>query len=152
MQRHSPITKKRIGVRGENNVFTIDLPANSKRVTRIIITTKLTGDQMPVNRHFYGTSVVPGAYDDAFVNSLSNEQMESTVRVFSMTAGAGEKIYYARPSRLDGIPSFEINGASAGFGSPIAVNVVDPDTGYTEEYYLFESNDSDLGASKLYVY
>ena len=152
MERHSTITKKTISVRGENNVFTVDVPAKSKSITQIIVTTKLTGEAMPVNRHYFGVAAVPGVYDNAFVNNLGNEQMESTVKVFSLYAGVGQKIYYARPSRLDSLPSFEINGASVGFSAPIAVNVFDPETGYFEEYYLFESNDSNLEVSKLYVY
>ncbi len=153
MEKRTSIKKERIGVRGENKVFTIDVPGNAKRIIGIQFSTKLTGDNMPVNRHYFGKSVTPFVYSNSFVQGLSNEQMESTVKVFSINALVGQKIYYARPSRLDGLPSFEVNAVSTGFtliGTP--VSVTDAETGYTEDYNLFESNDSGFGQVKLYVF
>lgn len=143
---------ERVEVRGENKVFTMDVSPKAKRVVGIMISTKLTNDPMPVNRHFYGAAAVPGLYDNAFVNSLQNQQMESTVKVFALNAGALQKIFYARPARLDGLPSFEVNGQSIPFLDPQVISVTDPDTAYVEDYLLWESQDLNLGAVEFYVF
>lgn len=151
MEKRSDIHIERILTRGENRVFTVEIPNNAKEIVGIIISTKLTGDPIAVNRHYFGNAVV-GVFNNAFVQALSNEQMESTVKVFKVNAAAGEKIFYARPVRIDGFPSFEIDNVSAGFGNPTIVSITDSETGFVEDYYLFESNDSGLGQVKLFVY
>ena len=151
METRSALHIERVSTRGENRVFTVEIPHDAKEIVGIIVTTKLTGDPIAVNRHYFGTAV-PGILDNTFVQALSNEQMESSVKVFAVNAAAAEKIYYARPVRIDGLPSFEIDNVSAGFGNPTIVSVSDSETGFIEDYFLFESNDLSLGQVKLYVY
>lgn len=151
MEKRSSLHIERIETRGENKVFTVEVPSDAREIVGVIVTTKLTGNPIAVNRHYFGNAV-PGVLDNAFIQSLFNEQMESTVKVFDVNVGIGEKLFYARPVRIDGFPSFEIDNVSAGFGNPTTVSVVDSETGYTEEYYIFQSNDSAIGQVKLYVY
>lgn len=153
MEKRGRLHIERINYRGENKSFTVDVSPKARKITGIVITTKLTGDEMPVNRHFFGAAATGGVIDNAFVNALSNEQMESTVKVFEVDAtGAGIKVFYARPVRLDGLPSFEIDNQSAPFLDPVVVSVTDAETGYQEDYYVWESQDADLGELELYVY
>lgn len=67
---------------------------------------------------------------------------------FTLTAGAGQKIYYMRPARL-GAGTYVVGGFSGGF-----IERTVPYTnaaGYTEEYIIGESTNTGLGLTTVTV-
>ena len=100
------------------------------------------------NRRFWGVTTVTSGYTETDVEGLaSNELSNSKAKTFSVTAGASEYILYAYPSRL-GTATFTVGGFEGGFNSPETVSVTNA-SGYTENYYVYRSVNSNLGSTTV---
>lgn len=91
--------------------------------------------------------------DETDIHALGTDSTisNSEVRTFSVTAGAGEYIAYAWPKRTDGAPStltFWVGGFEGGFQGAKTISVTNRN-GYTEDYYLAQSSNANLGATSV---
>lgn len=98
----------------------------------------------------YGVAAV-GAGDSAFVNALPSVVLvagETRARSFTVTAGAGEYIWYAYPTRL-GTATFIIGGFEETFSVTTVART--NAAGFTENYYLCRSANAGLGLTTVTV-
>lgn len=101
------------------------------------------------NGVYYGASAMPGTLDNTFILGLKKELSGNKGRTITVTAGDGQHIWYALPSRL-GACRFAVGGFSGGFD---LVNTIDftNASGYTEAYYVYASAKTGLGETKVVV-
>lgn len=100
------------------------------------------------NRRFWGVTTVASGYTEADVEGLvNNELSNSKAKTFSVTPGASEYIIYSYPSRL-GTATFTVGGFEGGFNPPETVSVTNA-SGYTENYYVYRSVNSNLGSTTV---
>jgi len=86
---------------------------------------------------------------DTFHDSQNKEISNTRVKTFTVTAGAGEYIYYIIPSRF-GTPTFKVGGFEGGF-SLIATVSHSNCRGYTENYDVWRSDNPNLGTVTVEV-
>lgn len=112
------------------------------------------------NKTWWGAKTVPLVYDDAFIKSLTNgvssPQFDADYsRSFTVTAGAGEYIYYAVPKDYTVAPYikppyFFVGGFQGGF--VVAANdVMYTYEGNTEAYIIYKSTNANLGLTTVTV-
>ena len=101
------------------------------------------------NRIYYGALAKPTSYTDSWIKSLTGTLSNSRSKSFSVTAGTGQYIYYALPTRL-GYCSFNIDGFVGGF-EMVGTYSVTNKSGYTENYYLYKSVEENLGKTTVIV-
>jgi archaellin len=125
---------------GASRTFT--LTAEKSTITKTA-TSSITGLQ----KYFYGIGIA-GQSSEAFIEALANSALTSTrSHTVTVTAGATDKIYYAYRAAY-GIATFYIGGFEGGFNAPTTVSVTNA-FGYTENYYLFESVQPNLGLTTV---
>ena len=104
-----------------------------------------------LNGVYYGAAAAPEAYDSAFILGLKKELRGSKLPSFTVTAGAGQYIFYCLPVRF-GTCSFKVGGFDGGFslatGEPVAFENA---SGYTENYYIYKSTNANLGTTTVEV-
>ncbi len=101
-----------------------------------------------VNRRFWGVSTTASGYTEANVEALANTELSnSKANTFSVTAGAGEYIIYSYPSRL-GTATFTVGGFEGGFNTPETVSITNG-FGFTENFYVYRSINSNLGSTTV---
>jgi hypothetical protein len=83
------------------------------------------------------------------VTGLSATLSNSKNRTFTVTAGAGQYIYYVYPSRL-GTSTFTSGGFEGGFEAPVTYSVTNTN-GYTENFYFYRSTRDSLGTTTVVV-
>lgn len=97
------------------------------------------------NGVYYGVAVLPGAYDSGFILGLTKTLRNSKLPSFSVTAGAGQYIYYCLPKRL-GPCTFVFGGFVGGIDLVSTISFTNA-SGYTEDYYIYRSAQPNLGAT-----
>lgn len=102
-----------------------------------------------LNGVYYGVSAEPEAYDSAFILGLTKNLRSSKLTSISVNAGAGQYIFYCLPKRF-GTCSFTVGGFSGGF-SLVATMQFENASGYTEEYYIYKSDNAELGSTKVTI-
>lgn len=101
-------------------------------------------------RTFWGVDV-DGLSTEADIEGLANSALDNNRnRTFTVTAGAGEHIYYAIPSSY-GTPTFTIGGFEGGFVLEAAAVSVTNAEGVTQNYDLWKSVQPSLGATTVVV-
>lgn len=106
-------------------------------------TTKTTSINF-YNRIRYGAST---SYTDL---DLSNGVLSNTKgRTFTVTAGEGQYIWYILPKRL-GTCTFNAGGFDGGF-TLFATETLTNASGYSEEYYIYKSDNAALGNTEVIV-
>lgn len=110
-------------------------------------TLQLSTSSTTINRLYYGITTDTSGFNEADVEGLANSTIsnDNTQTWNSVTAGAGEYLLFAFPTRL-GIPTFFVGGFEGGFESPETVAVTNIN-GYTENYYVWRSTNANLGAT-----
>lgn len=99
---------------------------------------------------FWGVSAT-GAHNEAFIEALSNSALALTVaRTFTVTAGANQHIYYAFRSGY-GTPTFTVGGFEGGFELAAAAVSVTNANGFTENYDVWRSVQTNLGTTTVTV-
>jgi len=100
-----------------------------------------------INKLYYGITTDTSGFNEADVEGLANSEItnDNTQTWDSVTAGSGEYLLFAFPTRL-GVPTFYVGGFEGGFESPETVSVTNVN-GYTENYYVWRSTNSNLGAT-----
>ena len=90
-----------------------------------------------------GASIEAGAADSAFILGMQKQLSGSKAKTFTVNAGANQHIYYAVPKRL-GTVSFNVGGFDGGFSLLTEVSFQNA-SGYTEDYYVYKSDNANLG-------
>lgn len=106
-------------------------------------------------RVFWGSSAVPGSYNEPFIEGLSFSALQAGRQASpGYSASAGQKLYYCLPSAFGGVPGNFVNastGISVGMSKVAAgVSVTNP-FGVSLPYDVWESDISGLGAITLLV-
>lgn len=101
-----------------------------------------------LNGVYYGAAV-PATYNSAFILGLTKKLASSKSGSVNVTAGAGQYIYYCYPARF-GTASFVVGGFTGGFELAGTVSFTNA-SGYTENYYVYKSEQAGLGALKVEV-
>lgn len=100
-----------------------------------------------LNTAYWGTAAAPGTINSAFLLGLSNNKLasaKSSVSSFSVNAGVDNYIWFALPVRL-GACNFTVGGFSGGFSSRTTISHTNA-SGYTEDYYVYKSDNAGLGS------
>lgn len=100
-------------------------------------------------KNFFGVSSTP-ANTEAFIESLTAQLTTSRNSGFSVNATAGQKIYFACPTRY-GAPTFTVGGFVGGFILRATGISVTNAQGFTETYDLYESVNAGLGTTAVTV-
>lgn len=105
-----------------------------------------TTDQT-INYLYYGVTSKTSSFTEADIEGLGNNSItnDNTQTWNSVTAGAGEYLLFSFPKRL-GTVVFYVGGFEGGFESPETVSVTNSN-GWTEDYYVWRSTNSGLGAT-----
>ena len=101
-----------------------------------------------VNNVYYAVSSNSAA-SVSIVSAGTTVLSNSKARSFTVNAGSGEYIYYSYPSRL-GTASFTVGGFAGGF-QLISTESYTNSAGYTENYYIYRSDNSSLGSTTVTV-
>lgn len=122
----------------KNKTFT--LSATDERGAVAIKTTSISF----YNRIRYGAAA------DYTELSLSDGVLSNTKgRTFTATAGEGQYIWYMLPKRL-GTCAFKVGGFDGGF-TLLKTERLTNASGYTEEYYIYRSDNAALGETTVTV-
>lgn len=110
-------------------------------------TLQLSASSNLINKLYYGKTSGTSGFSESDVEGLANSPTsnDNTQTWSSVTAGVGEYLLFAFPTRL-GIPTFFVGGFEGGFEAPETVSVTNIN-GYTESYYVWRSTNSNLGAT-----
>lgn len=100
------------------------------------------------NRIFYGVSDTT-TYNVSLLKSLSNTLSNNRNRSFTVNPINNQHIIYAIPSRL-GECKFSVNGFEGGFQKVATVKYTNSQN-YTENYYIYRSDNPNLGKTTVVV-
>lgn len=128
----------------DNNV-TWTLVATDERDAKSTRTTAIAF----ANGIYYGAAAEPAEYNSAFILGLTKTLQNSKVSPFTVDAGEGEYIYYALPKRL-GTCEFTVGIFTGGFDL-VATIPFENASGYTEDYYIYRSDNANLGSTTVSV-
>lgn len=101
------------------------------------------------NGVYYGVSEIPEEVNNTFILSLSRSLQGSRTKTFSTTSTENQYIWYAFPSRY-GTPVFSVGGFDGGFTKAASISFTNA-SGYTEEYAVYRSDNSNLGTKTIKV-
>lgn len=101
------------------------------------------------NGVYYGVSAIPEEVNNTFILSLSRSLQGSRTKTFSTTSTEDQYIWYAFPSRY-GTPVFNVGGFDGGFTKAASISFTNA-SGYTEEYAVYRSDNSNLGTKTIKV-
>lgn len=112
---------------------------------------KATTSVVFANRIYYGAAEIPDAYDSDFVKSLASKVLRTSKMSSIQVSGATQEkyVYYCQPTRL-GTCIFSF-GANEGGVSLVDTISFENDSGYTENYYIYRSDEKGLGDITLGV-
>lgn len=101
------------------------------------------------NGVYYGVSEIPEEVNNTFILSLSRSLQGSRTKTFSTTSTEDQYIWYAFPSRY-GNPVFNVGGFDGGFTKAASISFTNA-SGYTEEYAVYRSDNSNLDTKTIKV-
>ena len=90
-----------------------------------------------------------GIYDNSFILKLSKTLTTSKNGSFTVNCGEGQYIFFAIPTRF-GIPKFSVGGFEGGFKLVATIDFTNS-SNYTEPYYVYKSENSNLGNTTVNV-
>lgn len=127
----------------ENKTFTLlvvdDRNNSAQKSTGIIF----------YNGIYYGVSNIPEEMDSAFIRSLTRSLQANRTKTFTIDSGADQYVWYALPSRY-GTPVFNVGGFDGGFAKVSTLDFMNL-SGYTEEYTVYRSDNSNIGKKTVKV-
>lgn len=101
------------------------------------------------NGVYYGVSEIPEEVNNTFILSLSRSLQGSRTKIFSTISTEDQYIWYAFPSRY-GTPVFNVGGFDGGFTKAASISFTNA-SGYTEEYAVYRSDNSNLDTKTIKV-
>lgn len=102
-----------------------------------------------LNGVYWGDEPPPAVLDSAFILRLSKKLQTNRRTTYSSQAGAGEYNWFANPVRF-GIATFVAGGFTGGFQAPIIVPFTNA-SGFTEDYYVYQSDNPNIGPVNIVV-
>lgn len=90
-----------------------------------------------------------GIYDNSFILRLSKTLTTSKNGSFTVNCGEGQYIFFAIPTRF-GVPKFSVGGFEGGFELVATIDFTNS-SNYTEPYYVYKSENSNLGNTTVNV-
>lgn len=100
-------------------------------------------------RKVYASAAIPGTLDAAFILALTGTLQETKNGTYTITAGAGQKIYIAYKNDY-GPSTFTVDGFTGGF--TLISSTISVSNGFTSDsYYLYESDTANLGTCTFTV-
>ena len=102
-----------------------------------------------VNGVYFGATSEPSIYNSNFILSLTKQLSEGKISSFSVTSGVGQYIYYCLPVSM-GTCSFNVGGFDGGFTLVDTISFTNQ-YNYTEDYYIYRSDNTNLGAKTIKV-
>ena len=127
----------------ENTTFTLVVTDERE------LTVTKTANLSFLNGVYYGVSSIPATMDGAFIRTLSKELRSNKKPSFTVNAGAGQYIWYCLPKAY-GACSFTVGGFSGGFTLVDTISYQNA-YGYTEDYYVYRSDNANLGSTSVTV-
>ncbi len=103
-----------------------------------------------LNKIHYGKATHPGTVNSAFLNGLTRELAATKAKSFSENTSVGEYIWFACPTTY-GFASFISNGFAGGFTLEGTISHTN-ESGHTENYFVYRSEYTNLGATSIQVY
>lgn len=100
------------------------------------------------NGVYYGAAA-SGAIDNSFLQSLTKSLQSGRGKSFTVTANAGQYIWYACPTSY-GTPSFKVGGFDGGFSKVSTLDYTNVN-GYTTSYQVWRSDNTGLGTTTVSV-
>lgn len=101
------------------------------------------------NGVYYGVAENQNEYSNEFIRNLPKSLQGSKSKTFTVTAGAGQYIYYAVPTSY-GDCSFTVGGFEGGF-SKVSTLYFTNESGYSENYDIYMSDNANLGNTTVTV-
>ena len=101
------------------------------------------------NGIYYGSAIIPTKLDSAFVRVLNKSLQKDQVKTFTVNSGVDQYVWYALPTRY-GEPVFNVGGFDGGFAKISEISFENT-SGYTEEYTVYRSDNSNLGMKTIKV-
>lgn len=101
-----------------------------------------------MNGVYYGVAA-NGTVDSAFILKLTKSLQLTRTKTFTVTAGSSQYIWYAVPTRC-GTCNFNVGGFDGGFTLHSTVSFTNA-SGYTEDYYVYRSDNANLGTQTVKV-
>lgn len=101
------------------------------------------------NKIYWGASTIPNVYNSSFILGLSGTLANSVAKTVNITTGSNQYMYYCVPTRL-GKCAFKVGGFDGGFEEPQTISFTNTN-GYTENYYIYRSTNSNLGTQSVVV-
>ena len=101
------------------------------------------------NGVYYGVSTTPSNYDSGFILGLTKELRSNKKPSFTANAGENQHIYYCLPTRM-GSCKFTVGGFTGGFTLVDTISFTNA-SGYTEDYYIYKSDNAGLGSTSVTV-
>lgn len=101
------------------------------------------------NGVYYGCAIIPTKLDSVFVRGLSKSLQKDRVKTFTINSGVNQYVWYALPTRY-GEAVFNVGGFDGGF-TKISEISFENSSGYTEEYAVYRSDNSNLGKKTVKV-
>lgn len=103
-----------------------------------------------LNKVYYGAYSAQNEYDSAFLLGLSGSALASSkAKTVTVNAGSGQYIYYASPTRF-GTCNFNVGGFDGGFTLQDTISHTNA-SGYTENYYIYRSDNANLGNTTVKI-
>lgn len=101
------------------------------------------------NGVYYGCAIIPTKLDSVFVRGLNKSLQKDQVKTFTVNSGVNQYVWYALPTRY-GEAVFNVGGFDGGF-TKISEISFENSSGYTEEYVVYRSDNSNLGKKTIKV-
>lgn len=101
------------------------------------------------NGVYYGVAEAQNSYDSAFVRNLTKTLRGSKLTSFNVNADDGQYIYYCLPTSM-GECDFTVNGFTGGFSLVATIEFING-SDYHEDYYIYRSDNANLGNTKVTV-
>lgn len=101
------------------------------------------------NKVYWGGAIVPGVLNSAFILALQNEFSLYRQKQFTVNLGASTYAWFAYPASF-GAATFKTNGFNGGFDAPTTVSFTNA-SGFTEDYLVYRSTNSNLGSTDVQV-
>lgn len=102
-----------------------------------------------MNRIYYGATTIPSTITNDFLFGLSNVLSNTKSRKITVNATGNNYIWHCSPARL-GTCNFKVGGFDGGFELYTTFNHTNA-SGYQESYYIYKSDNSNLGNTTIEI-
>ena len=103
------------------------------------------------HKRYFGVAEVPAEYNSNFILGLSGKEFCTgrTKNSFSLTAGAGQYMFYCFPATY-GTPTFNVGGFDGGFELAATIDFTNA-SGNTTSFVIYKSENANLGTQSIIV-